>query len=98
MSMNKYMKEVREKAANMNAELRADDPRLHGAVVARHQDGAFLFFEGAFFVTIPGPGVVTINSRTMEYADWCVIFTEHHGFHVYPWDEVRVWELVEKSE
>lgn len=93
--MNRYLKEARAKAEAMHGELRSDDSRFKCALAVRHDDGSFLFFESAFFETLPGPGVVAIDGCTMEYSDWCVIFTEHHGFHVYAWDEVRVWILIE---
>lgn len=95
--MNRYLKEARERAAEFQSELRSDDPRFQGALAVRHEDGSFLFFENAFFAISPGPGAVSVGGRTMEYSDWCIIFTEHHGFHVYSWDEVRVWSLAEAN-
>ena len=48
--------------------LTADEPGFDSKVFIAHQDGSTLNFTNAFF---------EIDE------DYCFIYTEHHGFHVY---------------
>ncbi len=57
-----------------DAKLRADDPRLRGALQVIHEEGSTMFLMYAFAVRVD---------------DWIVIFTEHHGSFVYGVDEVN---------
>ena len=73
--MSKQLKEEYEKARAIDAKLRADDPRLNGAVSIIHEEGTVLFYESSF---------------AERHGDWWYIFPEHHVFLVYPEDEVQI--------
>jgi len=82
----KRFQEAYERAKALNVLLRADDPRLRGAVKIIHVDGSILFYEFAFAERRPYDGLNPTGPR----AGWWFIFTEHHGFHVYATDEVKI--------
>ena len=62
------LKQVRAIAASYDVGVRADDKRLRGSVQIIHEEGTVLFYNYAF---------------VMKFYDWFVVFTEHHGHHVY---------------
>jgi len=82
----KQFQEAYERAKALNVLLRADDPRLRGSVQIVHDDGSILFYEFAFVERHPHDGLQPL--KTGE--GWWFIFTEHHGFHVYATDEVKI--------
>lgn len=65
--------EIETWAAKYDAQLRADDPRLRGAVHLIHDEGTVVFLMYAFIVQV---------------GDWLVTFSEHHGHAIYGVDEV----------
>lgn len=67
-------REVREHAKAIDAKLRADDKRLNkGGVYLIHDDSSSFFWDSAFI---------------QRWKGWVMIFTEHHGFHIYDLSEV----------
>lgn len=68
------LSKVYKRAKEYNAQLQADDPRFRRSVLLLHKEGTTLFFQRAFRMTAGD--------------QYLVIFTEHHGFHVYHCDEV----------
>ena len=68
--------EAYKKAEEIDKTIRADDPRLSGAVKIIHEEGSLLFLDGAF---------------SEECGDWYFIFSEHHGFFVYNKDDVNIF-------
>lgn len=65
--------EIETWAVRYDTKLRADDPRLRGAVHLVHEEGTVIFLMYAFIVQV---------------GDWLVIFSEHHGHMVYGVDEI----------
>ncbi len=64
--------------------LKATDPRLRNCVYLIHDEGTTLFYRFAFI---------------MKLDDYCVIFTEHHSFHIYHESDVYgVFQLKEIEE
>lgn len=64
-----------EKAKSIDVELRADDKRLNkGCVFLIHDDGSTFCWNSAF---------------VKRWNDYVMVFTEHHGFHVYDNDDVE---------
>lgn len=68
-----------EAAQAMDAELMADDDRLYGTVHVAHEDGTSLLFVWAFAEQHRVAGNV-----------WWIVFTEHHGAHVFDPEDVKV--------
>jgi hypothetical protein len=66
-------REIETWASKYDAKLRADDPRLRGAVHIVHDEGTTFFLMYAFIVQV---------------GDWLVVFSEHHGYMVYGVDEI----------
>jgi len=65
--------EIETWASKYDAKLRADDPRLRGAVHLIHEEGTTFFLMYAFIVQV---------------GEWFVVFAEHHGYRVYTEDEI----------
>ena len=66
--------------------VRSDDPRMSGAVSINHLDGSHLYFNNAWYEIFPAG---------MGYdgpVDWILIFTEHHGSHLYHSEDLTYWE------
>lgn len=63
------MKKIYDIAKEIDTKLKADADIFDGAVLVLHDDASTLLFQNA--------GVCIIEN------DWFVVFTEHHGFHVY---------------
>lgn len=68
---------AKEKALELDDQLRAGDPRLNGSVLVIHLDGSVFLFDSAF--------VLLWKSGAHEFA---LVATEHHGTRVYPMDEI----------
>jgi hypothetical protein len=91
--------ETRAKA--IDEALRADDPRLGRTVVVQHQDGTHYTFQSAFAlllepvedVRVPyggdNPGHMTMRLGLLG------VFTEHNGYHVFPVDDLAMYEQYE---
>lgn len=67
-------REAYEIAEKLDAELRADNPIFRNSVRIIHEEGTVLNFEWA--------SVVRLSQ------DYVGIFTEHHGFHVYHYEDL----------
>jgi len=72
-------------ASHLNAKLRADDPRLSGAVHLVHMDSTTLFFDRAFALYVRSG-----DEHDDEESAWLIVLSEHHGAHVYRSDDLRV--------
>ena len=66
------MRKVEELAKAYDKTLRADDRRFAGAVKLVDEDGSVVFYEYAFLL-----------SYRSKPGTWIMVFTEHHGFHVF---------------
>lgn len=75
-------KKLLEEAAEYDKSLKATDKRLQGYVHLVHQDGSTFYWASAFLLTT---------------GDFWVIFTEHHGFHVYHKDDVLLVRATEPA-
>lgn len=85
--MSVEMKRVHAVAEEINKTLRADDPRLQHYVLILHEEGTTLFFRNAYLVRYHDPQHG--NWGDSEHpGEWIMVFTEHHGFHVYPVDDL----------
>jgi hypothetical protein len=71
-------KDAKSRAAALDANLRADDPRLRHAVHLQHHDGTVLFYNSAFVVRWQG---------------WLIVLTEHHGPHVYHPEDLHAFGM-----
>ena len=69
-------KAIHEYANAKNLELTCDNGTFNGKVCIKHNDGTILKLRYAF---------------TEEGDDYIIAFTEHHGFFIYPKDEI-VWD------
>lgn len=94
--MGIYMQQVWQVAKEIDSKLRATDPRLRGSVYLRHDDGSTLIYENAFLMRYHNPNeelneVVTTGLAYSYPGDWILVFTEHHGFHVYAVDDLDTY-------
>lgn len=94
MSVN--MQKVYDIAKSVDSKLTAT--MFSGYVAVHHDDGSHFFFKNAFAaryttkVDSPAPNGV----KTKEKENWIVVFTEHHGFHVFA--EVDLHHISASSE
>lgn len=74
-------REIRKLVEKYDEKLLATDKRFRKAVQIIHEEGTTLFFENAFLM-----------KKTVKYDKgetvWIIIFTEHHGFHIYHKDDL----------
>ena len=70
--MSVYMQKVYDLAKEYDKNLLCTYSRLRHSVRIIHEDGSILFFEDAFLM-----------KHNDSEGEWIIIFTEHHGFHVY---------------
>jgi hypothetical protein len=75
---------INKLAKRLDSQLRADDPRLSGAVHLVHMDSTSLFFDRAFALRVR-----TDENLEDEEPVWLIVLTEHHGAHVYRSDDLR---------
>ena len=74
---------VRARVCELDKKLRADDPRFRNSITVYHEEGTMMHFEWAFAI---------------KFERWYVIFTEHHGYHIYDEDDVQVIMRGERLE
>ena len=72
--MSKALQAAHEVAKEKDSRLRADDPRYGGSVHLTHADGSAFYWANAF---------------VERQGAWFMVFTEHHGFHVFAADEIE---------
>lgn len=73
MNLAPKLKAAQALAKSISKKLKARDPRFQGAVHLNHRDGTALFFRNAF---------------ALNWSRFLLIFTEHHGLHVYDFDDL----------
>jgi len=95
--MSVEMKRIHAVAAEMDEHLRADDLRLQHSVMILHEEGTTLFYRNAYLVkyydSLHGDWGASENP-----GEWIMIFTEHHGFHVYPVDDLSWFQELQFVE
>jgi len=75
------VKELNQKVAEYNSNLKADDARFFNNVAVTHSDGSFFFLNHAFVMYA---GVKYVDDDTYPPNDkWFLFFTEHHGVYVF---------------
>jgi hypothetical protein len=74
---------MRKFVEQIDANIKATDPRLNRTVRIVHEEGTELLFECAFL---------------LKYLNWIIIITEHHGFHFYPEDDLYAYAQYERLE
>ena len=94
--MSTDMKRAHKMAEAYDKDLLATDSRFSRAVKLVHEEGTLLFFESAFLLKWKDPEVKPGAWGACETAgQWLLVFTEHHGFHVYPLDDLSSWTMYE---
>lgn len=95
--MSVDMKRVHAVAEMLDKNLRADDPRLQHCVLILHEEGTTLFFRNAFFKRYHD-GEHGNWGDSEHPGEWIMVFTEHHGFHVYPVDDLSWFQELQCVE
>jgi hypothetical protein len=98
--MSVEMQRAWEVAKQIDNELKSNDPRLRHCVQIEHDDGTRLFFDNAFIMRYYDKNHGDWGTCNHP-GEWIFVFTEHHGFHVYPIDELfryRQYQLVSQVE
>lgn len=90
MTESTAMQNVRRLAEEIGAKLLATDSRFDGSVHLVHDDGSAFFFSHAFVTkhTRKIPPQELKTWMTSDNEEWLVVFTEHHGIHIFAGDEV----------
>jgi hypothetical protein len=84
------MQRAHKVAEGYDKALLATDPRFSHVVRVVHEEGTSLFYVNAFLMKWKDPEVVEGAWGACETpGQWLFIFTEHHGFHVYPLDDLH---------
>ena len=95
--MSVEMNKIYEIAKKINESVSENNPRLRNSVKIVHEEGTILSFENAFLVLYYDP--LHNNWGACEHpGEWLMVFTEHHGIHVYPIDDLysfNEFQLVE---
>jgi hypothetical protein len=98
--MSVGMKRVYEIAKTMDESLRSDEPRFGHCVMILHEEGTTLFYRNAYIVKYYDPE--NTDSKNLSDCEspgeWIMVFTEHHGFHVYPKDDLRGFQELQIVE
>ena len=77
--------EALEVAEKYNKTLLATDPRFNRTTIIQHEDGSHFLFMNAFACSYQAKPHPTLGEQ-----NFILVFTEHHGIHVYDKDEVAV--------
>lgn len=86
--MSVEMKRVHVVAEGIDKTLRSDDKRMQHSVVILHEEGTTLFFRNAFIMQYHDPQHGDWGASEHP-GEWIMVFTEHHGFYVYPIDDLN---------
>lgn len=73
-------REVRALAEEYDKRLLATDPRFRRSVLLLHQDGSIFRVDSAFL---------------MQKGAWILMFSEHHGYHVYHQEDLLYFAEVQ---
>ena len=96
-SMSAEMKSALDFANSIDAGLQATDTRFRRTVMIIHEEGTILTFRNAFLLKYHDK-----NHRDWgdceNPGDWIFIFTEHHGVHVYPIDDLVDYAQLERMD
>lgn len=69
-------KEAKEKIEKINKKLKSTDKRFKNSIsITNVYDNSFMFFNNGF---------------AEKHDEWWFVFTEHHGFHLYCDDEIKI--------
>lgn len=74
MSFSVKYQEIDTTAKAYDHKLLATDTRFNRTVTLSHVDGSFFKWRRAF---------------VMERTNWIIVFTEHHGYHIYDKDDLN---------
>lgn len=87
--MSTYMQRAQKVAEDYGKKLLATDLRFGHVVRIIHEEGTTLFFAHAFLMKWKDPEVTAGSWGASEHpGEWLLVFTEHHGEHVYPLDDL----------
>lgn len=81
------MKIATDKANEYDKTLRADDKRFDRTTVVNHEDGSHFLFMNAFACSYG------FTHEKLGKQEYILVFTEHHGTHVYSSDDVTVFSI-----
>lgn len=96
--MSIAMRRVWEVAKKMDESLLATNPGFQNKVLVRHEEGTTLFYENAFAMRYYDKDGVKHCWGNKHPNEWLLVFTEHHGFHVYPLDDLDDWRQFAHSK
>jgi hypothetical protein len=68
-----YYREIEKLVKEYDDKLLATDPRFQRTVFLAHEDGSSFKWVHAF---------------VMRKGTWIIVFTEHHGYHIYDQDDI----------
>lgn len=71
------IRDVRARVDRLDKKLLVTDRRFNGSVFLAHRDGGHFFWNSAF-----------VEIWKSDPQSWAVVFTEHHGPHVYDTEDV----------
>ena len=89
------IKKIYKAAKEYDSKLQANDKRFRYTVHITNMDGSVFTFDSAFLMTMddelykgrhPNPG-----PNDSEYEKWIIVFSEHHGYHVYHETDLTFW-------
>lgn len=92
--MSSEMQRVWKVAEKLELEVARGD--LYGSVLLQHEDGTVLFYNYAFLMRYYDPEHGNWGACSTP-GQWILVFTEHHGFHVYPVDDLTAYRQMGKS-
>ena len=84
--MSDDMKRANLLAEEYDKKLQSTDPRFCHSVRIIHEEGTVLAFNHAFIMRWKDPAVEPGGWGAIGQSGgvWVIVFTEHHGFHLYP--------------
>ena len=94
--MGKPMQRIYDVAVEMGKKHTAHDFKHRSAVAVRHDDGTDYWFKNAFAIIYYDKDHGD-EGMTMYPGEWLMVFTEHHGIHVFHFDELENWAAWERS-
>lgn len=88
--MSVEMQRVYDRAAEYDKSFLSTNDRYRNVVMIVHEEGTILWYRNAFVMKYydekHGDWGASENP-----GQWIMVFTEHHGFHVYPIDDLHDW-------
>lgn len=91
------LQRIRRIAENYDKKLLASDKRFSNHVHIIHQDGSILSFNYAFCVQYYDQTHGDWGATEKHLiGKWLIIFTEHHGVHIYALSDLYAWWMLKE--